>query len=105
MILYNKLVRDRIPEIIAGAGKTCDIQVINDNQKVIELLEAKLLEEMAEYKEARDVEEIADMVEVMMSLAERLGTSRADLLKLAEGKAEKRGGFAKGLYLVSVSDK
>jgi predicted house-cleaning noncanonical NTP pyrophosphatase (MazG superfamily) len=104
MICYNKLVRDKIPEIIAGAGKTCDIQEIKDNQKVIELLEAKLLEELAEYKEARDVEEIADMLEVLMSLSERLGTSRSDLLALAEKKAEKRGKFAKGLYLVSVND-
>jgi len=104
MICYNKLVRDKIPEIIVGAGKTCDIQEIKDNQKVIELLEAKLMEELAEYKEAGDVEEIADMVEVMMSLSERLGTSRRDLLKMVERKAEKRGKFTKGLYLVSVSD-
>ena len=102
MIIHNKLVRDKIPEIIKAAGKECTIELISDNQKVISLLEDKALEEWAEYQEARSVEEIADMVEVLLSLSERLGTSRKDLLKLVDHKADKRGRFEKGIYLISV---
>lgn len=102
MIIYNKLVRDKIPEVIQAAGKTCTIEKISDNQKVISLLEEKFLEEWVEYQEAKNVEEIADLIEVLLSLSERLGTSRDDLMKIIDQKAEKRGGFKEGIFLVSV---
>jgi predicted house-cleaning noncanonical NTP pyrophosphatase (MazG superfamily) len=104
MKVYNKLVRDRIPEIISASGKHCEVQIIEDNNQVIELLEKKLLEELNEYQVDRNIEEIADMVEVLFSLGERLGTKREELLRIVIGKSRERGGFNQGVFLVSVTE-
>ena len=48
MIEYDKLIRDRIPEIIEGAGKKCVVEVMDDNT-YLEYLDRKLGEELAEY--------------------------------------------------------
>ena len=51
---YNKLIRDRIPEIIAAAGKECSVEVLSE-KAYIDCLEAKLNEELAEYQERKDL--------------------------------------------------
>jgi len=102
MKIYHKLVRDKIPQIIEAAGKKCDITIEENNEKVIELLELKVLEEWQEYQESKDVEEIADVLEVLLALAERKGVSKQQLFEIAAEKAEKRGGFKKGIILHSV---
>ncbi|AVX31553.1 putative house-cleaning noncanonical NTP pyrophosphatase, all-alpha NTP-PPase (MazG) superfamily [Carboxydocella thermautotrophica] len=102
MKVYNKLVRDRIPEIIEQTGKKVEYQIVEDNGKVIRLLEEKLLEEWQEYKESGSVEEIADLLEVLFAIAERKGISRDELLELARKKAEERGGFRRGVVLIGT---
>ena len=62
--VYNKLVRDKIPEIIEASGKTCTCETLRDGQ-YIEFLNQKLLEEVNEYLESGLVEELADIGEVM----------------------------------------
>lgn len=47
-IQYNKLVRDRIPEIIEASGKTCVTEILSD-EAYLKMVDAKLDEEFAEY--------------------------------------------------------
>ena len=64
---YNKLVRDRIPEIIASDGKTCTVEVLSDS-RCLQMLDAKLTEELEEYQESRSLEELADLLEVLRAV-------------------------------------
>ena len=67
-ITYNKLVRDRIPEIIEDSGKTCEIEVLDD-KTYLEMLDEKLTEELNEYCESHNIEELADLLEVVYATA------------------------------------
>lgn len=101
MKLYNKLVRDRIPEIIKKSGKECEIEIVNGIEKQ-ELLEKKLLEEVNEYMEDKNLEELADVMEVLFGLANELGFTEEDLLNKRNEKLLERGGFKKGIVLKIV---
>jgi len=100
---YNKLVRDKIPEIIRESGKTCTIRYA-DEKEHLELLEEKLQEEVSEYVEAKNLEELADIMEVLFGLAKNLGFSEEDLLKCRENKRNQRGGFEEGVVLLEVHE-
>ena len=101
MKVYNKLVRDRIPEIIKDSGKGCEIEIVNGVQKQ-EFLEKKLLEEVNEYIKDKNLEELADVLEVLFGLANELGYQEEDLLNKRNEKLQERGGFKKGIVLVNV---
>ncbi|MDU2458731.1 nucleoside triphosphate pyrophosphohydrolase [Clostridium sp.] len=101
MKIYNKLVRDRIPEIITADDKTCEIEIVSGIKKQ-ELLEKKLLEEVNEYLEDKNLVELADIMEVLFGLANELGYSEEDLIKKRNEKLEKRGGFKEGIVLKVV---
>ena len=70
--IYNKLVRDRIPEIIEADGKTCVTEILPDKQ-YLEMLDAKLNEELAEYQESKSLEELADLLEVIRAVVKARG--------------------------------
>lgn len=101
MKTYDKLVRDRIPEVIRAAGKKCEVSVVSGKEKT-ELLEKKLMEEVGEFLEAKNLEELADVMEVLFGLAEDLGFSEEDLVKARDKKREERGGFREGIVLERV---
>ena len=61
---YNKLVRDRIPEIIQASGKMCSTEILSD-EEYQKQVDAKLDEELAEYHKDQNIEELADLVEVI----------------------------------------
>ena len=97
---YNKLVRDKIPAIIEAQGqkaKTC----ILDDEAYKRALEAKLEEEVTEFHKDKNLEELADILEVVYALAENLGHSKAELLEVYEKKHQERGGFRDRIYLLS----
>ena len=98
---YDKLVRDRIPEIIKADGKECIVEVV-DNKKKYELLERKLEEEVNEFLEDKNLEELADVMEVLFGLADSLGYSEDELLAKREPKKNERGGFKEGIVLKEV---
>lgn len=100
---YNKLVRDNIPEIIKANGHRCVTAVISD-ESYIELLDMKLYEELAEYQADKSQEELADMLEVMMAIAEARGYNWEDILSMQQSKREKRGGFSKKIILLSTEE-
>ena len=98
---YNKLIRDRIPEIIESAGKQCIVEVMNEDE-YLEALDCKLEEELAEYQADKSLEELADLLEVMYAVVVARGYSIEELERVRKQKAEKRGGFEKRLRLKGV---
>ena len=100
--IYDKLVRDKIPEIIMKSGKTCLVEVL-DNDKYVDLLDKKLFEEMLEYHQDKSVEELADIVEVIYAIAKSRGLSFEEFEKIRNKKADERGGFDKKILLKSVT--
>ena len=101
MIEYDKLIRDKIPEIIEQSGKKCIVEVM-DNDTYIEYLDQKLNEELAEYQQDKSIEELADLLEVMYAVVTARGYSVAELERIRLEKSEKRGAFEKRLLLKSV---
>ena len=104
MQTYNKLVRDKIPAIIAADHKICDTEILNDAE-YIKMLDEKLIEELSEYQESKEIEELADMLEVMYAIAKSRGVSISDLESIRADKALKRGGFEDKIFLNSVTEK
>lgn len=98
---YNKLVRDKIPEIIELSGKTCTVETLTD-EKYIAMLDAKLTEELAEYQESKSLEELADLLEVMGAVVKARGYTWEELTKVRKKKLEERGGFEKKILLKEV---
>ena len=103
MIEYDKLIRDKIPEIIEQSGKKCIVEVM-DNDTYIEYLDQKLNEELAEYHQDKSIEELADLLEVMYAVVVARGYSVEELERKRLDKAEKCGAFEKRLLLKSVSE-
>ena len=103
-MIYHKLVRDKIPEIIRKSGKEPEIRIL-EGQEYTACLHQKLDEEVAEFHQDRNVEELADILEVVLALAADLGISREMLEAAYNQKHQQRGGFADRLLLVSVEDK
>lgn len=90
----EKLVRDRIPEIIAGErGEIPPFRIASPGEYP-EFLIRKLREEVAEYLESRRPEELADILEVIRALARSAGLQPREIERLREKKALERGGFA-----------
>ena len=100
---HNKLVRDKIPEIIEKVGKTPVTHILSEEEYMTEL-DKKLSEEFAEYRADKNIEELADMLEVMYAIAEARGWSVSKLEAVRRDKAEKRGGFRDKVYLEYVED-
>jgi predicted house-cleaning noncanonical NTP pyrophosphatase (MazG superfamily) len=101
MKIYNKLIRDRIPEIIEESGRTCSIHTLNDEEYLQEL-NKKLSEELKEYQESGELEELADLVEIVYAIAEFKGSSIEEFERIRQDKSDRRGGFEKRLFLESV---
>ena len=98
---YNKLVRDRIPEIIESSGRTCVTEILSD-EDYLKMLDAKLDEELAEYHADQNIEELADLMEVIRTCAVARGYTLEELGRVREEKAAKRGGFEKRILLKEV---
>lgn len=75
---YNKLVRDNIPEIIRNSGKECDVRTLSD-EEYLKMVDAKLDEELAEYHEEQNLEELADLLEILYAAANARGYSVEEL--------------------------
>ena len=102
---YNKLVRDRIPEIIQNDNKTCVVEILNDHDFLVEL-KRKLIEESNELSGTQNreemINELADLHEVMNALKAIYAISNEEIERRQLKKAETNGRFEKQLFLVSV---
>lgn len=100
----GKLVRDRIPEIIERDGLIAVTRMVHGDD-LYRALKVKLLEESSELQEAsheNDLEEIADVLEVLFALAELTGHPWSQVLERASEKRRHRGGFGNGVWLVGT---
>jgi predicted house-cleaning noncanonical NTP pyrophosphatase (MazG superfamily) len=103
MPTYNKLVRDRIPEIIAASGKQCITEILSD-AAYLEKLNEKLREELDEYLQDHDLSELADLLEVIYAVAQATGMTKEELEQVRVAKADQRGGFERKILLVGVEE-
>ena len=101
IIHYNKLVRDRIPEIIESSGKSCTTEILSAEDYLC-MIDAKLDEELAEYHKDQNIEELADLLEVIRAAAIARGYTIEELERVRAEKAAKRGGFEKRILLKEV---
>ena len=103
-IIYNKLVRDKIPEIIEASGKTCETKILSD-EEYLQMLDKKLDEELAEYHQEQNIEELADLLEVLYAIAKARGYSIEELEHVRLEKQKARGPFNGKILLKSVKIK
>ena len=99
--IYNKLVRDKIPQIIEQSGKQAIIEEVS-GEEYLELLKAKLGEELQEYQDSESTEELADLVEVVYAILDYKTVSLQEFELIRKQKVEERGGFIKRLLLKEV---
>ena len=100
-IHYDKLVRDRIPEIIREAGKIPVTDLLPEKE-VLPALGRKLQEEVQEYLESLNTEEMADILEVLHGIAFHRGIPWESVESERIQKRNQRGGFEEGIRLLEV---
>ena len=101
MKTYNKLVRDKIPEIIENNGEVPKTRILSDEEYLIEL-NKKLQEEMQEYLASYDIEELADLEEVLLAILDAKNLSHEEFENIRMRKVEKRGAFKNKIFLEST---
>ena len=102
---YNKLVRDKIPIIIErNEGRFCKTRILDDEEYLIEL-NKKIQEELTEYLENGEVEELADLEEVLRAILDSKGVSYEAFEKIRQEKVNKRGAFKDRIYLEGLEEK
>jgi predicted house-cleaning noncanonical NTP pyrophosphatase (MazG superfamily) len=102
MTIYNKLVRDRIPEILEAKGKKYTVRQVGVGFEKGNYLKKKLVEETDEFLKDPSLEELADVQEVVFAIVENLGFTREDLEVVREAKMVQRGGFDDNWVLEEV---
>ena len=103
VILYNKLVRDKVPEQIEHTGKSCDVVVAGDDQYCA-LLDRKLDEEMAAYQAHHSADNLASLVELIHAAADARGWSWEELERLRLEKRALKGGYDRHLLLRQIEE-
>jgi len=107
MPIYNKLVRDKILEIIKAEGLSYNAKILTSDELLVEV-KAKMIEEANEFMEAAEkkeaVEELADILELIHASLGAYGIDFEELEVIRKEKKEKRGGFDKAIYLIEVED-
>ncbi len=100
---YDKLVRDRIPEVIRADGERPVTHTV-DGEAYGDRLVEKLEEEVAEFRDSRDPEELADVLAVVHALRAHHDLTREEMAAVRERKAEERGEFEGGVVLERVEE-
>ena len=98
MKIYNKLVRDNIEEIMIANGAK-PVTRIWSNDEYLKELNKKLLEEVKEYLESDEIEELADIEEVILAILNVKGETKDKLEEIRKNKVLKRGSFNKKIFL------
>lgn len=98
---YNKIVRDNIPTIIENNGSKCEIEIV-PNEEALSYLYAKLTEEVNEFLESKDIHEIADVMEVLYAICDKMKITRAMLETIRQQKENENGGFENNIVLKKV---
>ena len=101
--IYNKLVRDKIPDIIAINGASCQTEILDD-KAYLAALNNKLTEEVSEYLKDETIEELADIIEVVYAITKAKGVTLYCLESIRENKKNERGGFDNKIFLKETYD-
>lgn len=101
MKVYNKLVRDKIPEMIINENRHPVTRILDNDEYRVEL-NKKLQEEVKEYIEDNNVEELADIVEVVYGILDSMDISLEEFESVRKAKVDKRGAFKNKIYLESA---
>ena len=101
MKIYNKLVRDRIPEIILKDNELPSTRILSDEEYIKEL-NKKLQEEVNEYLEEENIEEMVDILEVIRAILEHKDVTYEEIEEKRIKKVNKRGGFKEKIFLEKV---
>lgn len=100
--IYNKLVRDKIPENINSMeGRKCNYKILN-NYEYLKELDKKLFEEAHEFVEEHSVEELADLMEVIFAIMKDENISIEEVENARKIKNSKKGSFNDKIYLIDV---
>ncbi|WIG13414.1 nucleoside triphosphate pyrophosphohydrolase [Bacillus thuringiensis] len=107
MSTYNKLIRNKIPQIIKSNGKTPTTRILPEDEYIEELCK-KTQEELTEYIKAKTkpdkLEELSDLLELINALAEHEGATLEEINNIRKKKAEERGSFSNRVFLIEVTD-
>lgn len=101
--VYNKLVRDNIPEIIRNNNETPIIKTLS-NDEYLRALKSKLQEEVDEFLESNDIAELADILEVVDALSTANNSSLNEVMDIKIRKAKKNGKFENKIFLIEVQE-
>jgi len=102
MKIYNKLVRDKIPQVIQKSGKKPVVKILSEAQYK-KALDQKLKEEIKEYSKSKTVEELADIEEIILAILKVRRISNSEFNKIRIQKAKERGSFNNRIKLVKVT--
>lgn len=102
--IYNKLVRDKIVDKIEARGELAEYRTLSDEEYRAELI-AKMHEETSEFENDNTLAELGDMYGVLCAIVEHSGYTMDEVLKTAEEKENKNGGFRKRIFLKSWNDR
>ena len=107
MAYYNKLVRDKIPELLEQAGKKGTFRILGDQEFESEL-KKKLAEGVKEYRDAENevdaAEELAGLFEILIALTKVHDLTLRELDEIRQEKAKKQSRFHERLFLIKVED-
>lgn len=101
MKIYNKLVRDRIPELMLKEHELPTTRILSDEEYIQEL-NKKLRDEVNVYLENENVEEMVDILEVVRAILDYKGVTYEELEEKRIKKANKKGAFKEKVYLEKV---
>ena len=99
--VYNKLVRDNIPDIIRQQGETPVIRTLEDGE-FLRCLEGKLREEVEEFLAKKNLNELGDILEVLEAMARLQGWTDGEIRRAKEEKAQRNGAFRERVFLEKV---
>ena len=103
MKIYNKLVRDKIPQIIEADVKKAVARLLDDKEYFQELVK-KVKEEIFEFEAKPSIEELADLKELIIAIREAMGIRAGHLEDIRRQKAASNGRFKNKIFLESVED-
>lgn len=107
LTVSNKLVRDKVPDLIASSGMRAIMTVVHGEEE-LEAMRKKIVEEANEVASATDrseiISEIADLTEILLAFRKRLKISDTEIFEAQNSKRRSHGAFEKGNMLISISD-
>ncbi len=98
--MAKKLVRDFIPEEVKDSDKNINFYQLKKEDQ-LKFLKAKLLEESKEFIGSDSYEELIDILEVIDAISTKMHIDFEELLKMKKNKKQKRGGYDKGIIVIS----